>query len=115
MKEQSTECLVESRPSREDLAAFARQRIQSFFQQLLEEEVEGRGSIRRPATATGTASRAGLPERFESRLLPLFKAPHRGRRSLAPDPLPARPRRGPQGALPRGGGFRVSYRIPLKP
>ena len=40
MKEQSTERVIESRPSWEDVEAFARQRIQSWFQRLLEEEVE---------------------------------------------------------------------------
>ena len=40
MKEQSTERLIESRPSWEDVEAFARQRIQTWFQRLLEEEVE---------------------------------------------------------------------------
>ena len=41
MKEQTTEWLIESRPSWEDLKAFARQGIQTWFQRLLEEEVEG--------------------------------------------------------------------------
>ncbi len=34
MKEQSTEGLIESRPSWEDVEAFARQRIQTWFQRL---------------------------------------------------------------------------------
>lgn len=40
MKDRSTERLIESRPSWEDVEAFARQRIQTWFQRLLEEEVE---------------------------------------------------------------------------
>lgn len=69
MKEQSTERVIESRPSWEDVEAFARQRIQSWFQRLLEEEVEellGRGRYARRegidapgATATAWGSRAG--------------------------------------------------------
>jgi putative transposase len=100
MKEQSTERLVESRPSWEDVETFARQRIQSWFQQLLEEEVaellgraryarrdgidtpvgyrNGLGKPRRLTLSAGTITVRrprvrGLAERFESRLLPLFK------------------------------------------
>jgi putative transposase len=40
IKEQSIERVIESRPSWEDVEAFARQRIQTWFQRLLEEEVE---------------------------------------------------------------------------
>jgi hypothetical protein len=49
MKEQRTEQVIESRPSWEDVEVFARQRIQTWFQRLLEEEVEdllGRGRRR---------------------------------------------------------------------
>jgi transposase-like protein len=100
MKEQSTERLSESRPSWEDVEAFARQRIQTWFQRLLEEEVEellgrtryarrdgvdapvgyrnGLGKPRRLTLSAGTITVRrprvrGLAERFESRLLPLFK------------------------------------------
>ncbi len=100
MKEQSTERLIESRPSWEDVEAFARQRIQSWFQRLLEEEVEellggtryarrdgvdapvgyrnGLGKPRRLTLSAGTITVRrprvrGLAERFEGRLLPLFK------------------------------------------
>ena len=69
MKEQSTETGGESRPTWESLEAFARQGVQRLLQQVLEEEVEevlgrlatsgGRPWTRPPATATGTASRAG--------------------------------------------------------
>jgi putative transposase len=100
MKEQSTERVIESRPSWEDLEAFAPQRIQSWFQRLLEEEVEevlgrgryarregidapggyrnGLGKARRLTLSAGTITIRrprvrGLAERFESRLLPVFK------------------------------------------
>ena len=100
MKEQSTERVIESRPSWEDVEAFARQRIQSWFQRLLEEEVEellgrgryarregidapggyrnGLGKPRRLTLSAGTITIRrprvrGLAERFESRLLPVFK------------------------------------------
>jgi transposase-like protein len=100
MTKQSTERLIESRPSWEDVEAFARQAIQSWFQRLLEEEVEevlgraryarregidapggsrnGLGKPRRLALSAGTITVRrprvrGLAERFESRLLPLFK------------------------------------------
>lgn len=39
MKEQSTKRLMPSRPSWEDVEAFARQRIQTWLQRRLEEEV----------------------------------------------------------------------------
>jgi transposase-like protein len=100
MKQQSTERLMESRPSWEDVEAFARQRIQTWFQRLLEEEVEellgrarygrregidapggyrnGLGKPRRLTLSAGTITVRrprvrGLAERFESRLLPVFK------------------------------------------
>ena len=100
MKEQSTERVIESRPSWEDVEAFARQRIQSWFQRLLEEEVEellgraryarregidaaggyrnGLGKPRRLTLSAGTITVRrprvrDLAERFESRLLPVFK------------------------------------------
>jgi len=100
MKEQSTERVIESRPSWEDVEAFARQRIQAWFQRLLEEEVEellgraryarregidapkgyrnGLGKPRRLTLSAGTITIRrprvrGLAERFESRLLPVFK------------------------------------------
>src|SRR5262245_30086268 len=100
MKQQSTERLIESRPSWEDVEAFARQGIQTWFQRLLEEEVEellgraryarreginapggyrnGLGKPRRLSLSAGTITVRrprvrGLAERFESRLLPLFK------------------------------------------
>jgi putative transposase len=100
MKEQSTERVIESRPSWEDVEAFARQRIQTWFQRLLEEEVEellgraryarregidapggyrnGLGKPRRLTLSAGTITVQrprvrGLAERFESRLLPVFK------------------------------------------
>ena len=96
MKQQSTERLVESRPSWEHLEAFARQRIQSWFQRLLEEEVEellgraryarregidapagyrnGFGKPRRLTLSAGTITVRrprvrGLTERFESRVI----------------------------------------------
>jgi putative transposase len=100
MREQSTERVIESRPSWEDVEAFARQRIQSWFQRLLEEEVEellgreryarregidapggyrnGLGKPRRLTLSAGTITIRrprvrGLAERVESRLLPVFK------------------------------------------
>jgi putative transposase len=100
MKQQSTERVIESRPSWEDVEAFARQRIQTWFQRLLEEEVgellgraryarrdgidapagyrNGLGKPRRLTLSAGTITVRrprvrGLAERFESRLLPLFK------------------------------------------
>ncbi len=100
MKEQSTKQVIESRPSWEDVEAFARQRIQTWFQRLLEQEVEellgraryarcdgidapggyrnGLGKPRRLTLSAGTITVRrprvrGLAERFESRLLPVFK------------------------------------------
>jgi Transposase, Mutator family len=100
VKEQSTERLIESRPSWEEVEAFARQRIQTWFQRLLEEELEELLGRARYARRNGTDAPAGyrnglgkprwltlsagtitvrrprvrgLTERFESRLLPLFK------------------------------------------
>ena len=59
MKEQSTERVIESRPSWEDVEAFARQRIQSWFQRLLEEEVEELLGRARYARRDGTAAPGG--------------------------------------------------------
>ncbi len=100
MKEKSTEREWESSPTWEDLEAFARQGVQRLLQQVLEEEVDnvlGRGRYERRAAVdaaigyrngygkprrlsvmagTVTVQRPrvrGLAERFESRLLPLFK------------------------------------------
>ena len=100
MKQQSTERVIESRPSWEDVEAFARLRIQTWFQRLLEEEVKellgraryarregidapggyrnGLGKPRRLTLSAGTITVRrprvrGLAERFESRLLPVFK------------------------------------------
>jgi putative transposase len=100
MKEKTTEGLVESSPTWETLEAFARQGIQTWLQRLLEEEVEGLvgrrryerregidapagyrngyGKPRRVTLSAGTITVRrprvrGLAERFESRLLPLFK------------------------------------------
>src|SRR5262249_36837670 len=100
MKEQNTEPGTESRPRWEDLEAFARQGIQTWLQRLLEEEVDellgrqryerrsgidapaghrnGYGQPRRVTLSAGTITVRrprvrGLEERFESRLLPLFK------------------------------------------
>jgi putative transposase len=100
MKEQSTERLNESRPSWKDLEVFALQAIQTWFQRLLEGEVEellgrpryvrrdgvdapvgyrnGHGKPRRLTLSAGTIAIQRprvrrLAERFESRLLPLFK------------------------------------------
>src|SRR5205809_6259162 len=100
MKEQSTETCPESRPTWETLEAFARQGVQRLLQQVLEEEVEGvlgraryarrdaidatagyrngHGRPRRLSAMTGTITIRrprvrGAAERFESRLLPLFK------------------------------------------
>jgi len=98
--EQSTAPLVESRPHWETLEAFVRQSVQTWLQRLLEEEVEGlvgrrryarrhgidapagyrngHGKPRRLTLSAGTITVRrprvrGLGERFESRLLPLFK------------------------------------------
>jgi putative transposase len=100
MKEKNTERVTESRPVWEELEAFARQGVQRLLQQLLEEEVEhalgrgryerregvdaaagyrnGFGKPRRLSMSNGTITVQrprvrGLEERFESRLLPLFK------------------------------------------
>lgn len=100
MKEQSTEARTESRPEWETLESFARERIQHWLQKLLEEEVtdllgreksvrrslvdapagyrNGYGKLRRVTLSSGTVSVRrprvrGLAERFESRVLPLFK------------------------------------------
>ncbi len=100
MKQKSTETVVESRPAWESLEAFARQGVQDLLQRVLEEEVEvllgrrrserregidapngyrnGYGKPRRLSLSAGTITLRrprvrGLGERFESRLLPLFK------------------------------------------
>jgi putative transposase len=100
MKEQSTEATMESRPEWDTLEGFARQQIQQWLQQLLEEEVtellgreksvrrspvdgpvgyrNGYGKLRRVTLSSGTVRIRrprvrGLSERFESRILPLFK------------------------------------------
>lgn len=100
MKEQNTEARTESRPEWETLESFARERIQHWLQKLLEEEVtdllgreksvrrslvdaragyrNGYGKLRRVTLSSGTVSVRrprvrGLAERFESRVLPLFK------------------------------------------
>ena len=59
MKQQSTEPLMESRPSWEDVEAFARQRIQTWFQRLLEEEVEELLGRARYARREGIDAAAG--------------------------------------------------------
>jgi len=100
MKEESTGRAAESRPVWEGLEAFARHAVQRLLQQVLEEEVEealgrrryerrdgvdiapgyrnGFGKPRRLSLSNGTITVRrprvrGLEERFESRLLPLFK------------------------------------------
>jgi putative transposase len=100
MKEKSTEATTESRPEWETLERFARQQIQHWLQQLLEEEVtdllgrpksvrrspvdapvgyrNGYGKSRWVTLSSGTVRVQrprvrGLSERFESRILPLFK------------------------------------------
>lgn len=100
MKEQNIEARTESRPEWETLESFARERIQHWLQKLLEEEVtdllgreksvrrslvdapagyrNGYGKLRRVTLSSGTMSVRrprvrGLAERFESRVLPLFK------------------------------------------
>ena len=89
-----------SRPSWEHLEEYVREHIQEFIQRLLEEEVtellgrpksarrkhapasvgyrNGHGKPRKLATPAGTITVRrprvrDLPERFESRVLPLFK------------------------------------------
>jgi putative transposase len=100
MKEKSTETGAASSPTWETLEAFARQSMQQLLQRMLEEEVDGilgrvryerRGPVdtvvgyrngfgkpRRLSLSNGTITLRrprvrGLPERFESRLLPAFK------------------------------------------
>jgi putative transposase len=100
MKEQSTETVTQSRPVWEGLEAFARQGVQDLLQRMLEEEVaamlgrqryarregidaatgyrNGYGKARRLSLSVGTITLRrprvrGLTERFESRLLPVFK------------------------------------------
>ena len=100
MKEQNIEARTESRPEWDTLESFARERIQHWLQKLLEEEVtdllgreksvrrslvdapagyrNGYGKLRRVTLSSGTMSVRrprvrGLAERFESRVLPLFK------------------------------------------
>ena len=100
MKEQSIIEVGESRPAWEALEAYAREGIRRLLQRLLEEEVEdvlgrqryarragvdaapgyrnGLGKPRRLSLTSGTIPVRrprvrGLAERFESRLLPLFK------------------------------------------
>jgi putative transposase len=100
MKEQSTETGAASSPTWETLEAFARQSMQQLLQRMLEEEVDGilgraryerRGPVdtvvgyrngfgkpRRLSLSNGTITLRrprvrGLPERFESRLLPAFQ------------------------------------------
>lgn len=100
MKKKSTEKVDESRVAWNNLEAFARLQIQGWVQKLLEEEVNellgreksvrrdtvdpvpgsrnGYGKPRRLALSSGTICIRrprvrGLEERFESRILPLFK------------------------------------------
>lgn len=100
MREKSTETVGTSSPTWETLEAFARQSMQQLLQRLLEEEVggllgrgryarreavdptvgyrNGFGKPRRVSLSSGTLTVRrprvrGLPERFESRLLPAFK------------------------------------------
>jgi transposase-like protein len=101
MEKKSTAELFGSRGMWESLEEMARQRIQGFVQELLEEEVtalvgrgrserrpvvsegplayrNGHGKVRRLAMTCGTIKVRrprvrGLEERFESRVLPLFK------------------------------------------
>jgi putative transposase len=100
MKKKSTEREVESSPTWDELEAFARQGVQRLLQRVLEEEVDsvlgrgryerraavdagggyrnGYGKPRRLSVMAGTVTVRrprvrGLEERFESRLLPLFK------------------------------------------
>ncbi|MBI2555190.1 MAG: IS256 family transposase [Candidatus Rokubacteria bacterium] len=99
MSHQTTPCTDESSVNRETLEAWARERIQTFLQALLEEEVtaflgrrkserraavdarpgyrNGYGKLRRLSLTSGTITVhrprvRGLEERFDSRLLPLF-------------------------------------------
>ena len=93
MKEQSCERVTESRPSWEDVEVFARQRIQSWFQRLLEEEVEellGRGRYaRREGIDAPGGYRNGLGK---PRRLTLSAGTITIRRP--PDPVPPRAGRG---------------------
>jgi len=100
MREQNTEAPVASRPTWETLERFARDGIQVWLQRLLEEEVtellgreksrrrapvdaavgyrNGHGKARRVTFSSGTVTVCrprvrGLSDRFESRVLPLFK------------------------------------------
>jgi transposase-like protein len=100
MRKKSTEKRTTSRPGWEDLEAFVRSKVQGFVQTILEEEVtellgrqryerrdqvdatvghrNGYGKERRLSTTFGTLvvrrpRMRGLAERFESRVLPLFK------------------------------------------
>ena len=100
MKEKSTEKVAESRVAWNNLEAFARLQIQGWVQRLLEEEVNellgrekserrtavdaavgyrnGHGRPRKLALSSGTICVRrprvrGLDERFESRILPVFK------------------------------------------
>ncbi len=71
-REQSTEHLIESRPSWQDVEAFARQRIQTWFQRLLDEDVKERscwvGRATRGVTGstcrTATVNGLGKPRRL---------------------------------------------------
>ena len=100
MREKSTEEVGTSSPTWETLEAFARQSMQQLLQRMLEEEVDGLlarsryerraavdapvgyrngfGKPRRLSLSNGTITLRrprvrGLDERFESRLLPVFK------------------------------------------
>lgn len=99
MSKESTQSSTQSSASWEHLETFARGHIQEFIQRLLEQEVEellgrakserrepdaplvyrnGHGKPRKLALSNGTITVKrprvrGLEERFESRLLPLFK------------------------------------------
>ncbi len=101
MREQTTEGTPESRPEWATLEVFAREKIQTWLQRLLEEEVtellgreksvrhapvdapvgyrNGFGKPRRIGFSSGTVTVRrprvrGVSERFESRVLPLFAA-----------------------------------------
>jgi len=110
MKEQSTERPSESRPSWEDVEAFARQRIQTWFQRLPEEEVEELLGRTRYARRDGVDALAGYRNGLgKPRRLTLSAGTITVRRPRvrgpAHEPSPDRPR-----PIERRGVFGVSGR-----
>ncbi len=121
MEKQTTQCAVASSPTWEHLETALRGRMREWLQELLDAEVDellgrrksarrttvdsapgyrsGHGKPRRLTLCNGTVTVRrprvrGLPQRFESRLLPLFARRTPEVNALLPELVPARARAG---------------------